>query len=143
MMTQTTAQLERLGNRHPVDVGVGKRLRIRRLLLGLSQTAVAQALGVTFQQIQKYENGTNRVSASALVKLAAVLEVPAAYFFEDAAIADTVVGDTAPEQTDILKSEETTALLDSYYALPDRIRVHFYSLLKALSEMERKGSRLG
>jgi len=67
----------------PVDVHVGERVRARRLLAGLSQDAFAQKLGVTFQQIQKYEKGTNRISASRLYKIAAILNVPVDYFFED------------------------------------------------------------
>lgn len=66
----------------PVDVHVGSRIRERRLTLGMSQTALGNALGLTFQQVQKYERGTNRVSASTLWKAATTLKVPASYFFE-------------------------------------------------------------
>jgi transcriptional regulator with XRE-family HTH domain len=72
------------GGPNPVDVHVGNRLRMRRLMLGLSQTAVADALGVTFQQVQKYEKGTNRVSASRLQLLAMLLQAPVPFFFERA-----------------------------------------------------------
>ncbi len=67
---------------HPVDVHVGGRVRLRRRFLGLSQKELADALGLTFQQIQKYERGANRVSASKLYETAKVLKVPLSYFFE-------------------------------------------------------------
>ena len=70
---------------HPIDVMVGKRIRLRRVQLGLSQTELGQKLGVTFQQIQKYENGTNRVSCSRLYETSVALEVPIAFFFMDSA----------------------------------------------------------
>ena len=67
---------------HPVDLYVGARLRIRRKVMGLSQTQVADALGITFQQIQKYERGSNRISASKLYDAAKLLQAPVSYFFE-------------------------------------------------------------
>lgn len=69
---------------HPVDVIVGKRIRLRRSALSISQTELAERLGLTFQQIQKYERGANRVSCSRLVELSKALDVPIVYFFEDA-----------------------------------------------------------
>ena len=67
----------------PVDVHVGARLRVRRTLLGMSQTTLGDAIGVAFQQMQKYERGTNRISSSRLYALARVLDVPLQYFFDD------------------------------------------------------------
>lgn len=67
----------------PVDAHVGARVRLRRMLLGVSQTELGERLGVTFQQIQKYENGGNRISASALHKISQVLQVPVGHFFEE------------------------------------------------------------
>ena len=67
----------------PIDRHVGRRLRARRTLLGMSQTSLAQALGLTFQQVQKYERGANRISASALFRLSRALDVPVAFFFEE------------------------------------------------------------
>src|ERR1700727_136184 len=69
---------------NPIDKHVGSRLRMRRLMLDMSQTDVANALGLTFQQIQKYEKGTNRISASRLQHLCAILTVPVPFFFEGA-----------------------------------------------------------
>ena len=68
---------------HPVDVHVGVRLRQRRNLVGLSQTKLSESVGLTFQQIQKYENGTNRISSSRLYEFAKVLNVPVSYFFDE------------------------------------------------------------
>lgn len=67
----------------PVDVHVGKRLRLRRVLQGMSQQKLAEAVGLTFQQVQKYERGVNRIGASRLFQLAQVLDVPISYFFDD------------------------------------------------------------
>jgi len=68
---------------HPIDIHVGERVRARRLLTGLSQDAFASKLGVTFQQVQKYEKGANRISASRLYRISKILNVPVAYFFDD------------------------------------------------------------
>ena len=67
----------------PVDVHVGARVRMRRLMLGLSQDKLAETVGLTFQQIQKYEKGANRIGASRLFQLASALNVPVQYFYED------------------------------------------------------------
>jgi transcriptional regulator with XRE-family HTH domain len=69
---------------NPIDKHVGGRVRVRRLMLGLSQGKIADALGLTFQQVQKYEKGTNRISASRLHQLASILQVPIPFFFDDA-----------------------------------------------------------
>jgi transcriptional regulator with XRE-family HTH domain len=69
---------------HPTDTHVGKRVRMRRLMLGMSQTHVADALGLTFQQLQKYEKGMNRISASRLQHVAQIFQVPVTFFFEGA-----------------------------------------------------------
>ena len=68
---------------NPIDVEVGGRIRTRRLLLGMNQQALADALDLTFQQVQKYEHGANRVSASRLAAMAKILAVPISYFFDD------------------------------------------------------------
>ena len=69
---------------NPVDKHVGNRVRMRRLMLGISQQNLGGALGVSFQQVQKYENGANRIGASRLQQISDILEVPAAFFFEGA-----------------------------------------------------------
>jgi transcriptional regulator with XRE-family HTH domain len=68
---------------NPIDVHVGQRVRLRRMILGVSQEKVGDSLGITFQQVQKYEKGTNRISASRLQQIANILSVPVPYFFED------------------------------------------------------------
>ena len=69
---------------NPIDIHVGSRIRLRRTMLGMSQEKLGEALGITFQQVQKYEKGTNRVGASRLQNIAAILGVPVSFFFEDA-----------------------------------------------------------
>ncbi len=69
---------------NPIDVHVGSRIRLRRNMLGMSQEKLGESLGITFQQIQKYEKGTNRVGASRLQAIASILGAPVAFFFEDA-----------------------------------------------------------
>lgn len=71
-----------------IDIEVGNKIRLRRRLTGMSQTALGTALGITFQQVQKYEKGTNRVGASRLSDMARILGVPVSYFFEDGQIHD-------------------------------------------------------
>ena len=71
------------GTPNPVDVHVGTRMRLRRTLLGLSQEKLGAAIGLTFQQVQKYERGANRISASRLFDLARILDVPVSFFFDD------------------------------------------------------------
>ncbi|MDV6329872.1 helix-turn-helix transcriptional regulator [Asticcacaulis sp. 201] len=85
----------------PVDAHVGGRVRNRRKFLGLSQTALAEAIGLTFQQVQKYEKGNNRISASKLYDVAKTLRVPVAYFFDGYAgdAADMDAGADASEQS--------------------------------------------
>src|SRR5215470_16430146 len=90
---------------HPVDVDVGKRIRTRRLLLGMNQAALATALGLTFQQVQKYEHGANRVSASRLSAIADVLGVPVSFFF--------IEGPTCHDAR--MEQPETLELVRCYY----------------------------
>lgn len=73
----------RIAKSHPVDVHVGTRLRQRRSLLGISQTKLGESVGLTFQQVQKYERGSNRVSSSRLFEFAQILDVPVSYFFDE------------------------------------------------------------
>jgi len=86
-----------------VDVHVGKRLRLRRTMMGLSQDAVARAVGITFQQVQKYEKGTNAMNARRLVEFARFMNVPVAYFFEglDALADQTTAGRTTGASEDV------------------------------------------
>lgn len=80
-----SARAERLppGTPNPIDVHVGSRVRLRRTLLGLSQERLGEAVGLTFQQIQKYERGANRIGASRLFEFSRILDVPVSFFFDD------------------------------------------------------------
>ena len=133
----------RTGTPHPVDVHVGARLRVRRTLMGMSQTALGEAIGLTFQQLQKYEKGTNRISASRLFALSRVLDVPVEYFFDDmpAAVAarspaDKKRGRTKkPPSYDLgpMATRETLELVRAYYKISDpEIRTHLFAMTKIL-----------
>ena len=130
---------------HPVDVHVGGRVRLRRVFLGYSQEKLANALGLTFQQIQKYERGANRISASKLYELSRILSVPVTYFFEgveaegDAGAAAGAEAGSAQaanihsSDPDFTNQRETLQLISSYYRIPDaKVRAEVLSLLKTL-----------
>jgi transcriptional regulator with XRE-family HTH domain len=118
----------------PLDVAIGARVRARRRMLGLSQTALGEELGVTFQQIQKYERGINRISGSTLIRLGKVLGVPAGSLLGD----DEVAGD-APPWAYLMKSgvAETVDALASVRS--PAIRRQIVALARALAENERNG----
>ncbi len=125
---------------HPVDVHVGARLKFRRRLLGLSQTALGNALGLTFQQIQKYENGANRISASRLYQAASILEVPITFFFEDMP-SEINGGKTRASEAPVIDGQ-TTKLLRAYLLVPDdQIRQSILELVRQLAtDPERKSA---
>ena len=120
---------------HPVDVHVGKRIRHRRWMNGTTQQQLAEQVGIKFQQIQKYETGMNRVSASRLWDIANVLSVPVSFFFEgieaDAAATENGAADMP---SDILTDKEALELLRSYYAIPENQRRRLFDLARVLSE---------
>jgi len=122
------------GVSHPVDIEVGARIRQRRLLLGMNQETLATRLGLTFQQVQKYEMGANRVSASRLSDVADVLGVPVAYFF-GGMVADEAALTAEEQQTrDVMRRPETIDLVRFYYAiLDDHVRKQFLALVKAIA----------
>jgi transcriptional regulator with XRE-family HTH domain len=101
---------------HPTDIAVGRRVRQRRVLLGMSQEKLAEALGLTFQQVQKYENGANRVSASRLLDISNVLGVPVSFFFEEVAEKASDDGERGRGQ---LVKRETLELVRAYYGIRD------------------------
>ena len=106
---------------HPIDVQVGARVRQRRTLLGMSQTHLDKAVGLTFQQVQKYENGANRISASRLYEFAKVLDVPVAFFFEampKEATKPSAKAAPPPKTKDDLTKRETLELVRAYYRIP-------------------------
>ncbi len=110
---------------HPVDVHVGGRVRLRRTLLGMSQTDLGKALGVTFQQIQKNERGFNRIGASRLYQLSHILDVPLSYFFDDMPELDPDampgLSETKREdfESDSMVKRETLELVRAYYCNRD------------------------
>ncbi len=118
--------------KHPVDVYVGKRIRHRRWMIGVTQQQLADKVGIKFQQIQKYETGMNRVSASRLWDIADALDVPVAFFFEGFA------GEEQAEREptgDIFSDKEALALVRSYYAIPEAQRRRLFELAKVLSDV--------
>ncbi len=120
---------------NPIDVHVGNRIRMRRLLLGMNQETLAGALGLTFQQVQKYEGGANRVSASRLSAMAEILTVPIAYFFGDLRSDDTEISPEDQRWRDYLQRPETIEFIRLYYAIPDeKIRRQFLEMAKTLAQ---------
>ena len=143
----------------PVDIHVGNRLRARRILLGISQEKLADSVDLTFQQVQKYERGTNRISASRLYQFAKILDVPVAYFFEKFAgnsndefaqsqdnlaygMSDNTQAsfedDTGEEDklsADILYRKETLDLIRAYYSVRNEdIRKDFLKIIKSMAD---------
>ncbi|MFZ3234549.1 MAG: helix-turn-helix transcriptional regulator [Stellaceae bacterium] len=120
---------------NPIDVHVGNRIRMRRLLLGMNQETLANALGLTFQQVQKYEGGANRVSASRLSAMAEILGVPISYFFGDLRADDAEISPEDQRWRDYLQRPETIEFIRLYYAIPDlRARQQFLEMTKTLAE---------
>ena len=127
----------------PVDIHVGSRVRLRRTLLGLSQDKLARAIGVSFQQLQKYERGTNRISASRLYALSKVLGVGISWFFEDApsnskrrtppAEPRAAANESAADQ-DPMTANETVKLVRAYYMIEDpKVRKKILHMVRAVS----------
>lgn len=126
---------------NPIDIHVGKRVRLRRTLLGMSQEKLGEALGLTFQQVQKYERGTNRIGSSRLYNLSQILGVPVSFFFEelhpevaeggapggDASIARSV-------EPDQLAKRETLEMVRAYYRIENpQVRKRIFELIKSLA----------
>jgi transcriptional regulator with XRE-family HTH domain len=119
-----------------VDIYVGGRLRSRRKRLAITQTALAQRLGVTFQQVQKYEKGANRISASRLYQLSLVLDVPVAYFFEE--LPQMQASESDSESLSFLRevsTGEAKKLFDLYFAASPRDRKRIISLARTIVEL--------
>ncbi|MGC2856709.1 helix-turn-helix domain-containing protein [Novispirillum sp. DQ9] len=123
---------------HPVDLHIGSRIRLRRVLLGLSQQQVAGAVGVTFQQIQKYESGANRISAARLYDIARALGVPPMFFVDDlepSAGADADAGGLT--ESDPMQRTETLELVRTYWKLGNEdLRKCVLDLLHAMGSRE-------
>lgn len=134
------------GFSNPIDVHVGSRIRLRRTLLGITQEKLAEAIGLAFQQVQKYEKGVNRVSSSRLVDLANTLDVEVSYFFEDMSAG---VGEQTPSalmkagqrpapidnENDPLSKRETIEFVRAYYKIRDpAVRKRLTELTKAVAK---------
>ena len=141
---RTKKQSSRKGP-NPIDIHVGARVRLRRNQLGLTLMTLAKAVGVTYQQLQKYERGVNRVGASRLFNLGRALDVPISFFFEDLSPAAAGGGkrrtrglSEAPAavlEPDSLSKRETVELVRAYYRVTDpQLRKRFLDLLKALGK---------
>ena len=137
------------GAPNPVDIHVGNRLKLRRTLLGISQEKLGSLIGLTFQQVQKYEHGYNRIGASRLWDIANVLDVPISFFFEDMDKKTTVYSprkfilqDEALQDSpalcdsgDPMNRKETLELVRCYYKIPNRqVAKNIFQLLISLSK---------
>ena len=148
-MKRMTYEARKSGSRtkgpDPVDVHVGDRLRLRRNTLGLSQKQLGKAAGLTFQQIQKYERGTNRMGASRLFQLARILDIPVVWFFEDMASGpgiknrgfaesgQTPLEGAPPGLDQVMSRRETAELLRAWYRIADpKQRRKTLGLIKAM-----------
>ena len=125
--------------KHPVDLHVGKRLRHRRWMIGMTQQQLAGAVGIKFQQIQKYESGANRISASRLWDLSQALSVPVSFFFEGLEGNDQSADGNDTLSPDLLADKETLELVRAYYALEEGPRRRLLELTKALTEPDNEG----
>ncbi len=136
------------GGYNAIDVHVGDRLRQRRILLGMSQERLGEAIGLTFQQVQKYERGANRIGSSRLYDLCKVLDVPVGYFFEDM---PEDVAASSPRHLravtkipvarvlDPMAKRETLELARAYYKIPDpKVRKRMFELVKAVASSSLK-----
>ncbi len=120
---------------HPVDVHVGKRVRHRRWLIGMTQQQLAEQVGIKFQQIQKYETGANRISASRLWDIAEALEVPVSFFFEGLEETGKDSSDKKSVPADLMGDKEALDLVRSYYAIPENQRRRLFELARVLSDV--------
>lgn len=142
---KSSGRMAREGFPNPIDVHVGGRIRLRRTLLGISQMALAEAIGLTFQQVQKYEKGANRVSSSRLVDMANALGVSVSYFFEEmtaevqkqtpSALMITKQRPEIDQERDPLARRETLELVRAYYRITDpTVRKRLADLVKAVAK---------
>lgn len=129
------------GKPNPIDVHVGSRVRLRRTLLGMSQEKLGEAIGLTFQQVQKYERGANRIGASRLFDLSRVLDVPVSFFFDDmsateepAAQVPSIAEGPGGYEPDPMAKRETLELVRAYYRINDAsVRKRLFELTKAVA----------
>ncbi len=125
---------------NPIDIQVGNRVRIRRMLIGMSQERLGDLLGLTFQQVQKYEKGVNRIGAGRLFEVARILNVPVDFFYEGLnAITEGGLGDGAPPVMEFISSGEGLQLSLAFMKIKDaKVRKRVLDLVKSLAEEEQK-----
>jgi transcriptional regulator with XRE-family HTH domain len=128
---------------NPIDKHVGSRVRMRRMMVGMSQEKLGDALGLTFQQVQKYEKGTNRIGASRLQQISTILQVPVAFFFEGAptlpgAMEDILDGAPSPAYvSDFLATSDGLALTKSFMRIKDqKLRRRIVDLVEQIAGEE-------
>lgn len=129
---------------NPIDIHVGTRVRLRRTMLGLSQEKLGDSLGITFQQIQKYEKGSNRIGASRLQKLSEILKTPISFFFEDAPgseksmISGMSEVDSPNYIVDFLSTSEGLQLYKAFANIKDpKVRKKIIDLVRSLADEEK------
>ncbi len=118
---------------HPVDIHVGKRIRQRRWMVGITQAQLAAAVGIKFQQIQKYETGANRVSASRLWEIAQALKMPVADFFDEMD-GSAEEGGRSDLRQPLKDDRQAQELVRCYQALPENQRLRLLDLARVLSD---------
>jgi transcriptional regulator with XRE-family HTH domain len=144
---KSSGRMASKGYPNPIDVHVGARVRLRRTLLGMSQGVLGEAIGLTFQQVQKYERGTNRVSSSRLVDMANALDVDVSSFFQEmsaevekqtpAMLIDAKTLPTMDQEKDPMARRETPELVRAYYRVPDpAVRKRLAELTKTMARRE-------
>ena len=121
--------------KHYVDVYVGKRIRHRRWFVGMTQQELAEHVGIKFQQIQKYETGTNRVSASRLWDISETLNVPVNFFFEGLERSKAKQGSFEAIPSDLMGNKEALDLIRSYFSIPENQRRRLFELARVLSDV--------
>jgi len=141
-MLENKLEKENKKSPNPTDIHVGSRIRMRRNILGMSQEKLGESLGITFQQIQKYEKGTNRVGASRLQAIASILDVPVAFFFaevpgRESALDGLSEGDGSRFVIDFVNSGEGLQLNRAFARIADaKVRRKVVELVKALASEE-------
>jgi transcriptional regulator with XRE-family HTH domain len=133
---------------HPVDIHVGSRVRLRRTMIGMSQEKLGDAIGLTFQQVQKYERGTNRMGASRLFQVSCVLDVPVEFFFEGLNCADLATADRSPGLTEMPSvaydapglNRDSFEIMHIYQRIRDSaVRRRLFDLARAVADAYYRG----
>jgi len=126
---------------NPIDAQVGNRVRIRRMLIGMSQERLGELLGLTFQQVQKYEKGINRIGAGRLFEIARILDVPINFFYEGVSTAADGSGEAGAPVMEFVSSGEGLQLSLAFMKIKDaKVRKRVLDLVKSLTQEEEAGS---